>query len=45
MIRLIGDLLSEIMFLSLVLALAFCLAFFGIAILLWIVDKIPRLFK
>ena len=45
MIRLIGDLVAEIMFLGLILALGFCLAFFGVALFLWVVDKIQGLFK
>jgi len=45
MIRLIGDLVSQIMFLSLVLGLGFSLAFFSIALFLWIIDKIQGLFK
>jgi hypothetical protein len=45
MIRLLGDLVSQIMFLGLVLALGFCLAFFAIALVLWIFDKIQGLFK
>jgi len=45
MIRLLGDLASQIMFLSLVLALGFCLAFFAITLVLWVFDKIQGLFK
>jgi len=45
MIRLIGDLVSQIMFLSLVLGLSFCLAFFSIALFFWVIEKIQGLFK
>ena len=45
MIRLLGDLVSQIMFLGLVLALAFCLAFFGVSLIFWVFDKIQGLFK
>ena len=45
MIRLLGDLVSQIMFLSVVLALSFCLAFFTVAFILWVFDKIQGLFK
>jgi hypothetical protein len=45
MIQLLGDLLSQVMFLSLVLGLSFCLAFFSIALFLWVIDKIQGLFK
>ena len=45
MIRLLGDLLSQVMFLALMLALAFCLAYFGVALCLWAIDKIQGLLK
>jgi hypothetical protein len=45
MIQLLGDLLSQVMFLSLALGLGFCLAFFSIALFLWVIDKIQGLFK
>jgi hypothetical protein len=45
MIRLLGDLISQVMFLSLALMLAFCLTFFAVAFILWLIDKIQGLFK
>ena len=45
MIRLLGDLIGQIMFLSLVLALSFCLSFFAISLFLWVLNKIQGLFK
>ena len=45
MIRLLGDLISQIMFLSVALMLGFCLAFFTVALILRVFEKIQGLFK
>jgi hypothetical protein len=45
MIKLLGDLIGQIMFLSVALMLGFCLAFFTGALVLWLIEKIQGLFK
>jgi hypothetical protein len=45
MIRLLGDLIGQITFLSVALMLGFCLAFFAGALVLWLIEKIQGLFK
>jgi hypothetical protein len=45
MIRLIGDLVSQLMFIGLILGLGASLTFFGVGLLLWIKDKIQELLK
>lgn len=45
MIQLIMDLISQFMFLSLILTLSFCLAYLGVALILWTLDKISQFLK
>jgi hypothetical protein len=45
MIRLLGDLIGQIMFLSVALMLGFCLIFFMVGLILWVIEKIQGLFK
>ena len=45
MTKLLGDLIGQIMFLSVALMLGFCLVFFMVGLILWVIEKIQGLFK
>lgn len=44
MMRLIGDLVAQLMFISLLLGIGASLVFFGMALILWVWDKLKELF-
>jgi len=44
MIRLIGDLVAQLMFIAILLGLGVSLTFFAVALILWFWDKLKELF-
>jgi hypothetical protein len=44
MIRLIGDLVAQLMFIAILLGLGVSLTFFAVALILWLWDKLKELF-
>jgi len=44
MMRLIGDLVAQLMFIAILLGLGVSLTFFGMVLILWLWDKLKELF-